>query len=74
MAVAPGRLYHMAELPKAQARKKKEKRRRKLLTAKVYHLLIRTGHKLNVHDLPDAGRVSGPLNVALAAFVEDRST
>ena len=48
------------------------KKGRKLLTAKVYHLFIRTRHELNVHDLPDAGGVGGPLDVALAAFVEDR--
>lgn len=34
-------------------------------------MFIRTGHELNVHDLPDAGGVSGPLHGALATFIED---
>ena len=35
-------------------------------------MLIRTGHELNVHDLPDASGVGSPLDVALATLVEDR--
>ena len=44
----------------------------KVLTAKVNHLLVRTRHELDVHDLPDAGGIRSPLHGALTTFVEDR--
>ena len=43
-----------------------------VLTAKVDHLLVRTRHELNIHDLPGAGGIGGPLDPALTALIEDR--